>query len=72
MGFAIVTFIVAFIHVIAGAVVLHKYPQYKSIVISVIAITLRFILITTSTTLTALEVHHSTDKEKKFRLWSLT
>ena len=35
-------------------------------------ITLRFILITTSTTLNALEIHHSTDKEKKFRLWSLT
>ncbi len=38
MGFAIVTFIVAFIHVIAGAVVLHKYPQYKSIAISVIVL----------------------------------
>lgn len=33
MGFAILTFIVAFLHVVAGAVVLHKFPQYKMIAI---------------------------------------
>ncbi len=46
MGFAILTFIVAFIHVIAGAVVLHKYPQYKSIAISVIVLGFMYGLLT--------------------------
>lgn len=38
MVLAILTFIVAFIHIIAGAVVLHKYPQHRSIAISVIVL----------------------------------
>lgn len=46
MGFAILTFIVAFIHVIVGAVVLHNYPQYKTIAISVIVLGFMYGLLT--------------------------
>ncbi|WP_165569457.1 MULTISPECIES: hypothetical protein [unclassified Exiguobacterium] len=46
MGFAILTFVVAFVHVIAGAVVLHKYPQHKSIAISMIVLGFLYGLLT--------------------------
>lgn len=38
MGFAIIVFIVAFLHVIGGAFALHKWPHHRSIAISMIVL----------------------------------
>lgn len=38
MVFAILTFIVAFLHVVGGAVVLHKFPRYKMMATSMIVL----------------------------------
>lgn len=38
MVLAILTFIVAFVHVVGGAVALYQYPQYKRIAISAIVL----------------------------------
>lgn len=38
MVLAILTFIVAFVHVVGGAVVLHQYPQYKRMAIGAIVL----------------------------------
>ncbi len=38
MVLAILTFIVAFVHVVGGAVALHQYPQYKRMAISAIVL----------------------------------
>lgn len=38
MIFPVLTFIVAFFHVVGGAVALYKWPHYKTIAISVIVL----------------------------------
>ncbi|MBR2758112.1 MAG: hypothetical protein WBV10_06530 [Exiguobacterium marinum] len=38
MVLAILTFIVAFVHVVGGAIALYQYPQYKRMAISAIVL----------------------------------